>query len=111
MFEGVNLGYVEGNDSDTQPRRFFEKAARFRRNPLRLADPPPTKACTLLSSLCVGQVLPNGELAFIGAAQAVLEENPALLLGENAISTSRMQDLQAMQQRAERDYRRSRMNW
>lgn len=47
----------------------------------------------------------------VRAAQVVLEENPALLLGDNAVSASRMQDLQAMQQRAERDYRRSRMDW
>lgn len=47
----------------------------------------------------------------VRAAQTVLEENPSLLLGENAVSAARMQDLQAMQQRAERDYRRSRMDW
>ena len=46
----------------------------------------------------------------VRAAQTVLEENPALLLGENAVAATRMQDLQAMQQRAERDYRR-RMDW
>jgi len=47
----------------------------------------------------------------VRAAQAILVDNPALLSGADAIPTTRMEDLLAMQQRAERDYRRSRMDW
>lgn len=47
----------------------------------------------------------------VQAAQEVLTENPALLTGDDAIPASRMQDLLALQQRAQRDYRRSRMDW
>jgi hypothetical protein len=47
----------------------------------------------------------------VRAAQAILVDNPALLTGADAIPTTRMEDLLAMQQRVERDYRRSRMDW
>lgn len=47
----------------------------------------------------------------VRAAEAVLAQNPALVAGENATAATRMQDLLALQQRAQRDYRRSRMDW
>jgi len=47
----------------------------------------------------------------VNAAQAVLDENPKLISGENGMVPARMEELRALQQRTERDYRRSRMNW
>jgi len=47
----------------------------------------------------------------VKAAQDVLAQNPALLSGDDAIPVTRMEDLLALQQRAQRDYRRSRMDW
>jgi hypothetical protein len=44
-------------------------------------------------------------------AQAVLEATPALSAGEQASAPARLQELLAMQQRTERDYRRSRLDW
>jgi len=44
-------------------------------------------------------------------AQAVLEATPALSEGEQASAPIRLQELLAMQQRTQRDYRRSRLDW
>lgn len=44
-------------------------------------------------------------------AQAVLEATPALSQGEQASAPGRLQELLAMQQRTQRDYRRSRLDW
>ena len=44
-------------------------------------------------------------------AQAVLEATPALSAGEQASAPGRLQELLAMQERTQRDYRRSRLDW
>ncbi len=44
-------------------------------------------------------------------AQAVLEATPAHSAGEQASAPGRLQELLAMQERTQRDYRRSRLDW